>query len=298
MGEKKKVILSNGQRRLGDALMLTSLVRDFKYTYPNITLGVESAIPQLWRNNPHIEYIEDPDEVYGVGPKIVTFGQRTNGLHIAESHHTCLEDKTDYRLKKKDIRPEIFLSEVEKNTIFVDGPYWVINTDHGVNFETKEWVSHRWQTLVDYMPHITFVQTGQSHNNQIVLNGPNVINFIDRFNDYHNGFRQLFSLIYNAEGVISLVSGLAHVAGAFNKPCVVIAGARESCTFEKYEGHRYLENVGALKCAEKHTCISDSKGGCFKKRYIAGDNDALRIAGKLKDEKELNEFCKSYKKLL
>ena len=55
--EKKKVILYNLQPRLGDALMLTSVVRDFKKTYPDISLGVMTARPEIFENNPHVDVI-------------------------------------------------------------------------------------------------------------------------------------------------------------------------------------------------------------------------------------------------
>jgi hypothetical protein len=55
---------------------------------------------------------------------------------------------------------------------------------------------------------------------------------------------------------------LAHVAGAFEKPCVTIAGGREPDTFERYPNHRYLDNVGALPCCAKRACWHNALGAC------------------------------------
>ena len=78
--------------------------------------------------------------------------------------------------------------------------------------------------------------------------------------------RQLVRLMYHAQGAISAVSLLMHLAAAVevkpgmpkNRPCVVIAGGREPAHWEAYTHHQYISNNGALPCCKN--------GGCWKSR--------------------------------
>jgi ADP-heptose:LPS heptosyltransferase len=236
---KKKVILYNLQPRLGDALMLTPAVRDFKKTYPEISLGVMTAIPAIFENNPYVDAINPnptDTELHKLGPSIVSNGSKTNGLHIAESFGLSLSSKSEYKLKPSYIKPDIHLSDIEKKQLLVAGDYWVIAPSHGTGYTSKQWVIDRWQQLVDSMPYINFVQTGDLQSNETVLKGKNVCyDLIGNTN-----IRELFQLIYHSKGVVSLISAPMHIAGAFNKPCVVIAGGREPRTFEAYENHQFI----------------------------------------------------------
>jgi hypothetical protein len=53
-----------------------------------------------------------------------------------------------------------------------------------------------------------------------------------------------------------------HVAAAFDKPCVVIAGGREPPTFERYAWHRYIDNVGGLPCCRLQACWHNALSAC------------------------------------
>jgi len=121
----------------------------------------------------------------------------------------------------------------------------------------KRWRARRFQELVECLPDITFVQVGLARDNHIRLSGDNVMDLIDR-----TKIRELFSLVYNADGCISLVSSLMHVAAAFDKPCVVIAGGREPFTFEKYANHRYFDVTGALPCCRLKACWHNALSAC------------------------------------
>lgn len=251
-----KIVLRNTQPMLGDKLMFTPVVRDLKQSYPDWHIGVISAAPEIWRNNPYIEQVDQPDAIYDIGPALVTKGSKTNGLHFTAAFRVSLEAKLGKPIKQGPFRPDIHLSESEKHLRIVDGHYWVINTDTGP-FSAKRWRENRWQELVDSLPWITFVQVGLPKDNRIRLHGDNVIDMIGR-----TKVRELFCLVYQAAGCISLISSLMHVAAAFGKPCVVLAGAREPTTFEAYPNHRYLHRVGCLRCAAQQACWHNSIGAC------------------------------------
>ena len=257
---------------LGDRLMFTPVVRDLKKAHPDWEVGVESIGPEIWENNPHIVNMTKPDKVFNIGPGKVTRGSKTNGLHITAAFRCSLEEHLGESVQQGEFKPEIFLSDEEKSLRLIDGKYWVINTDCGP-FSAKRWWPERFQQLIGQLPDITFVQVGLKKDNQYRLRGPNVIDLVDQ-----TKIRELFSLVYNAEGCISLISSLMHVAAAFDKPCVVLAGAREPATFEHYANHRYIDRIGCLPCCSKKACWHNSISACTNRvKDIARCMDMIRV---------------------
>ena len=109
-------------------------------------------------------------------------------------------------------------------------------------------------------------------------------NVVDLYNK--TSFRELMRLIYHSDGVMCIVTCLMHLAAAFNKPCVVVAGGREANWWEEYTvanrltnmrkgqpqwtppnpdnfiPHRYLHTMSLLDCCKT--------GGCWKSRIEPG----------------------------
>lgn len=263
-----KLLLRNGQR-LGDTLMMTPAVRDLANNYPQYKIHVETNFPQIWDNNPYIETyrqiirdqnikdIKDYDEKYDIGPKIVTQGSRTNGQHFTTAFRVCLEDRLKRQIKQGLLKPEIYLSEFEKKRRLINGKYWLINLGYG-QYQAKKWYNERWQEVVDKLPWIKFVQVGLKDEYKL----KNVIDLLGKTQNPYAGLRDLFTLFYHCEGVITLVTASMHIAASFDKPCIVIAGAREPVTFESYQNHRYLHNIGCLPCSDKYACWKCSLEAC------------------------------------
>ncbi|HJX50065.1 MAG TPA: hypothetical protein VJ438_01245, partial [Candidatus Nanoarchaeia archaeon] len=72
MGKQlSRKIIFHHSRALGDALMFSAGVRDFKLLFPEIEIGVDNNQPLIWENNPYINRDlkkEDPEvEYYKVG---------------------------------------------------------------------------------------------------------------------------------------------------------------------------------------------------------------------------------------
>jgi ADP-heptose:LPS heptosyltransferase len=260
-----KILLRNTQRLLGDRIAFTPAVRDLKTARPMWQIGVKSAGPEVWLNNPHIDEAvteQTADQIFDIGPGDVTRGSKTNGLHFMQAFFNSLRlqlmerELVDILLGFGPIKPDLHLSEAEKASKVVAGEYWVINTDTGP-MSCKRWPDEYFQKFVDALPSVTFVQVGLTRDNQRRLRGENVIDMLG-----HTRERELFSLVYNSLGVVSLVSSLMHVAGAFGKPGVILAGGREPDTFERYPNHRFLDVVGALKCCAQWACWHNALTAC------------------------------------
>ena len=257
-----KLLLTSVRGRLGDVLTMTTGIRDLKEQYKNkYLIKTQTNSMDVWANNPYLDNYEGkPDIIIDSLLSLVTQSSKTNGLHLTQGTRLRLEEKLNIKIKQGECIPNLHLTKEEKNnTLGLQKPYWIINTDYGNQAsETKRWSYSRFQEVVDRLPWITFIQTGLRQTNLFKLKGDNVIDFIDKTKN----LRELFSLFYNCEGVVCLVSGNMHLAGAFRKPAVVIAGNNEPVTFEKYSFHRYLNSIGALKCSGDNGCWKCRINGC------------------------------------
>jgi ADP-heptose:LPS heptosyltransferase len=114
---------------------------------------------------------------------------------------------------------------------------------------------------------LDFVQVGEDKHHHPALEG--VIDLRGQ-----TTLRQLVRLMHHAQGAVSAVSLLMHLAAAVetppgmpqNRACVVIAGGREPAHFTFYPHHQYLHTGGALLCCDD--------GGCWRSRVKPlGDGD-------------------------
>jgi len=155
-------------------------------------------------------------------------------------------------------------------------PYWLFASGGKWDYTIKWWSADRYQQVVrHFQDRIDFVQVGESHHHHPTVEG--VIDLRGR-----TTLRQLIRLMYHAQGAISAVSLLMHLAAAVevkpgmpkNRPCVVIAGGREPPHFTAYPHHQFLHTVGALRCCDN--------GGCWKARTVPlGDGDQKDEPGQL-----------------
>jgi len=120
-----KMLLRNTQPLLGDRLMFTPIIRDLKKAHPDWQIGVISAGPEIWENNPHVDNtvnLSNAEKIFDVGPGEITRGSKTNGRHITEAFRCSLEKQIGESIPQGPFRPEIFLSEQEKALKIIDGP--------------------------------------------------------------------------------------------------------------------------------------------------------------------------------
>jgi ADP-heptose:LPS heptosyltransferase len=243
-----KIKLNNHQAP-GDTLMMTCAVRDLKKAYPRYKIKVSSTAPRLWDNNPYLSSFDEPDLDLKVGPKIATQSSKSSGLHFANAFRVCLESILNIRIPQGPIKPDLHLSawEREREPI-IKGQYWLVTAGGKPDFSAKIWPFDRWQAVIDKLPHLNFVQIGEAKHGHNRLQGDNVIDFIGKTEDRDTGLRDLLNLFYHCEGSLGLVSLQMHLAAAFDKPCVVVAGAREPSQWESYPYHRYLSTQGTIRC--------------------------------------------------
>jgi len=299
-------ILFKHKRALGDALLFTCGVRDFKALFPDIDINAGGHFPEVWENNPYIDRTitekTEGVEVYDVGAKnfqtsndgalpyslgflfdmvaqaanykllplslgdfTVAFGQGLMGDQPETEHSKRKQFKGITKIFGKEY-PDIHLSEQEKKTNIVKDlygveKYWIVAPGGKSDCTCKIWDWRRFQAVIDHFDgYIKFVVIGRSDH--IVEPLKNIINLVDKFN---TNIRGLFSLAYHADGCVSGVSFLMHLAAGIpprisreRKPCVAIYGGREPVRFTMYCNHQILHTNGVFSCCDA--------GGCWQSR--------------------------------
>lgn len=286
--EANKLLLIN-RLAPGDILVMTNAIRDLHKAYPNrFKTDVRTPCNELFDNNPYITKLSYDETKYKQIEKKLHSGKEDGkyewledilvidmqyplinksgevGSHFSEGHREFLESVLRLKIPQTSLTPELYLSQTERdwaNPLAVkkefDGKYWVINAGSKGDYTLKQYPYY--QEVVDLLKNnIQFVQIGEKHHNHVILN--NVINMVGQTN-----IRELIRLIYKAEGVLTCVSLQMHIAAAFRKPCVVVAGAREGTRWELYPNHQFLYVNGCLPCATYDGCWKSKHSECKNK---------------------------------
>lgn len=267
----RKIIIKQGQSP-GDILTMTRALGDLKMTYPDWQIDVRTPCPEIFENNPRLTPLRDDDpgieifeiEYGGVGGDIHTSGW--SGLHFTDAFRHDMERKMGIKIKKTGIRPEIFVSDLEKSWLnqmhceFAwDGPFWTLNAGWKQDNELKKY--HRWQEVVDILNDywggkVKIVQIGHADHNHPVLK--NVLNLIGK-----TDLRQLIRLAYWAAGSMGPLSFQFVLSAALEQPAVVIAGGKEGVKWHLYPNIRHIYANGCLSCCKWDGCwLGGEKGKC------------------------------------
>jgi len=274
----RKLILRNFQSP-GDIVMLTAAVRDLHACYPGrFVTDVGTSCPDLWLFNPHLTPLSEDEPGVEVLDCHYPLIDRINDLpyHFLHGFIEYLNDVLGLQVRPTEYRGDVHLSGAERDWFRrvedANGRpprFWLFASGGKLDYTIKWWSAARYPEVVDHFGgRLDFVQVGESHHQH-----PSVRGVIDLRGE--TTLRQLVRLMHHAEGAISAVSLLMHLAAAVetrpgmprNRPCVVVAGGREPPHFTAYPHHQYLHTVGALACCDH--------GGCWKSRTLpVGDGDA------------------------
>jgi ADP-heptose:LPS heptosyltransferase/SAM-dependent methyltransferase len=301
-GKPQGLLLAN-RLAPGDILVMTSAIRELHRNYPGkYEVDVRTPCNELFENNPHItkhnfsetdfnllngKFSSVPLSDMSVASHTGRLGDilvidmhyplihRSGkcGAHFSQGHTEWLEEVLGVKIQQDSIRPEFYLSQNERDwpsPVVVKngytGRYWVINAGSKSDYTLKQYPYY--QEVVDLLKDkVRFVQIGQKEHNHKPLSG--VIDLVGQ-----TSIRELARIIYHSEGVLTCVSLPMHLTAAIGKPCVVVAGARESMRWECYPSHQFLYVNGCLPCALADGCWKSKISDCHNKK----DNVPLCMA--------------------
>jgi hypothetical protein len=168
--------------------------------------------------------------------------------------------------RMKDFRPAIYLTEDEKtrsmrDIVGDDEPYWVIDAGWKSDYTAKQVPPETFQAVVDALRgKVRFVQMGRELAKGVSDDHPPLKGVINAIGKTENR-RDLLRLIYKSSGVVSPVSFPIHAAAGLPmrngrlRPCVVIAGGRESVSMIGYPGQTVMSTIGKLDCCARGACL-------------------------------------------
>jgi ADP-heptose:LPS heptosyltransferase len=273
----RKLILRNFQSP-GDIIMLTAAVRDLHRSHPGEFLtDVRTPFPDLWWSNPYITPLQDDEpgvEIVDCHYPLIN-RSNTTPCHFLHAFPAFLNDRLGLRIRVTEFKGDVHLDAAEREWFArLAGrdagaePFWLLVSGGKRDYTIKWWAPERHQQVVDHFRgRIQFLQVGEASHHH-----PRLAGVVDLRGQ--TSIRQLVRLIYHADGVISPVSLLMHLAAAVEtppgrpkcRPRIVIAGGREPPHFTAYPHHQYLHTVGMLACCDN--------GGCWKSRVLPlGDGD-------------------------
>jgi ADP-heptose:LPS heptosyltransferase len=289
----EQLLLSNGQAP-GDILMFTCAVRDLQAQAPGkYRVEVEGSALPIWHGNPYVTRINRalPFRAFNVGysTAINQCNQRVG--HFAAGFTRDLSEKLGVSIRPRLMCPDVHLlpDEMDPRYRQVKGGYWVVVAGGKSDYTAKVWAHAYWQVVVDALKADTqLVQVGSTESKHFHPPLKNVINLVGQ-----TDLRQFMSLVYHADGIICPVTCAMHLAAAFNKPCVVLAGGREPWWWEAYTRetwavsatepcpddfveHRFLHTMGELPCCRKIGCW---KSGLGEKRLGKNCRRLVNVRG-------------------
>ena len=257
-----KVILKSDHAP-GDEVMLTGAVRDLVRGFAGqYQVDVRTRYPAIWFNNPWITEIPVGQEVDYVIPMHYPVFHKADkrGVHFVNGFQLYLQDCFGFQIPVRKFGGDIHLSDDEKlyrHEKVGNEKYWVLIAGGKWDFTAKWWHPDNMQILVDECrkSNITLVRLGGPDDWHPPLKGSNLIDLVGK-----TSLREAILTTYRAAGVICPVTFFMHLSAAMpmpngdERPCVVIAGGRETPAWEAYPTHRFLHNVGSYPCCRNHAC--------------------------------------------
>jgi len=269
----------------GDTVAVTALVRDLHRQYPDIEVGLEATGGgEIAKYNPYLIHLGPGDAV-----RKIRLNYRTdiddvfkNGarLHFLDSFHRDLTRQTGIKVTLTDPYPDLHLSQSEQHSSYYQEPYWVVVAGGKPDAATKIWSKAGFQSVIDYTHTrgTNWVQAGCRGDARFQHTHHKLLNVVDRTGQ--TTLRELIRLIYHAEGVLCGVSLPMLIAAAFSKPCVVVAGGRESWWWTAFTRdntalpnaahlitpHHFFHTIGQLDCCQT--------GGCWSCSVVPPHNDS------------------------
>jgi len=285
MGSKspEPIVLTHGCAP-GDITCLTALPRDISLAYPGrYEIHVATNCKTLWDHNPYIagNHGKKPEGMRHIHMNYGRYISEANRekLHFVTAFHRDFEKRNGHPVPCLHAKGDLHLDKWHyENSPFADR-YWVLVPGHKSDFTAKAWSAMRWQQLTSKLrvSGLKLVKCGAEHGGNTNPPVDGALDLVGQTN-----LRDILWIIYHSEGVICPVTCFMHMAAAFDKPCVCIAGGREHWWWEAYVNvsgvenfgpysqavtvpHRYLHTQGLLDCCKTR--------GCWKNKILHTQKD-------------------------
>lgn len=239
----------------GDVTVLTAVIYSLHKQYPvKYKTAVQTFSPAIWEHNPDVvplETMKNPrllDMKYSVKRDFEPAINQSNdrSIHFMDACCEYLEGLLKVPVPLLTNRPRLYLSSRERSWLpQVPGKFWLINSGVKSDLTAKQY-PHYQEVVNRLKGKVRFVQVGKEEHG-LPLEG--ALNLLDKTNP-----RQLIRLVSHCEGVVCGTTWLMHLAAAFEKPSVILAGGREPRSWNQYPLSHVISTIGSLPCCLKRSC--------------------------------------------
>lgn len=275
-------------RAVGDIIVFTNFLRCFSKSYQNIDFDVITPYPEITYLNENLTKLPKDKNIEVIDFSNIEMNEyRKSGMHYSSAYIDWFNKQYNMDVQQDSIIPELFLSNEEKDKDYIyskygiKGNFWLFNAGIKIDIPLKAYPILYWNYILDSLNELNYqlIQVGSDHHVHPVFN--NIKSLVGKTQN----LRDFLSLCYHAQGVITPISMLMHVAAAFNKSCIVIGGGRENPRWEMYSNHCFLHTVGLLDCCKNDGCWKKQRSECSK---LVGDPEYSACMYQIKPQMIIN----------
>jgi len=246
-------------------MCISSLPRDIKLHYPELSINVKTSCPEIFENNPHLTEMPDNEPgLFHIGMRYDMISESSKvdpAIHMFNAVYHDWFLHTGLLVRPTRFGGDLYFTEEEQQSpLFpdVDGP-WVLGNFGGKrDFLSKYIPMEMWATIVRKCPNIQFVQIGispekgESYHEHVHLDFPNVVNKIDQTNK-----RQFLVAHLQSLGAVSTENASHHICAALNyKPNIVLSKGHMSWWWLRFPGAIWHHTIGCgLHCCRWSGCF-------------------------------------------
>ena len=243
---------------IGDNVVCTAAVRNVCAQYPNIKFVLPKTNEDIFLNNPDFVVLGNCDS-YTQLPKI-TYGslelekQGANGS-IVEAYTKSLCQLLGIAQVPLTVRkPVLFLTYEEKERSKEWNDAILLNANCQTCSRSKGYP--HWQKVVDMLNGRRIVQIGGNEARDLSLE----LNGVEDMRG-KTTLRDLIVMAYGCKGVMSPPSCITNIAGAFDKPQIVVNASREPDVISSYENVVHISHRSRCGWGVENGCVACSVGG-------------------------------------
>jgi ADP-heptose:LPS heptosyltransferase len=255
----------------GDVLNSTPLLKYFSKSH-NRKLSVETNRPEIFRNNPYVDKIYNPEEGQIMPHDFVfydcnghNFGdtqKQIRKMHLVDywsTHLGCI------------LTPEERTLEFYPDPLDIDlpeGKYVIVNPS--ITWESRTWDQEKWEKLINMILNLGYkvvvdgkdVTYGDDKKSFFKIDNPNVINTGNKLN-----LSQIWHVINNSFAIFTMDSGLLHLAGTTDTNIIELGSAIDPYYRTPYRNgrqdykHKFVGGSCKLFCQSdmKYNVLGDEK---------------------------------------
>ncbi len=199
---------------MGDVILLTGVLREFKKRYPNYTCNVGSIFSDIFNNNPNVENRYDSlQELINNSDKIFNLDlvyESVPKIPIVDAYWNYIFGEMPS--EQDDLTPELFSDNQSYN---FQQPTVAIHL--GRSWQNRTWPKKKWENVIDALINLEINIITIGNGDDYISENKNVINLVGKLAPL-----EVFSVIQNCAAVACVDSGILHIASCTNTPIVGI----------------------------------------------------------------------------